>query len=61
MTSGSVDLAISGGVASVLFNRPESHNAMTFAMYDRLAEACAQKLGRDPDNPRNLRKVTETR
>jgi glucosamine--fructose-6-phosphate aminotransferase (isomerizing) len=26
-----------------------------------LAEACAQKLGRDPDNPRNLRKVTETR
>jgi glutamine---fructose-6-phosphate transaminase (isomerizing) len=26
-----------------------------------IAEACAQKLGRDPDNPRNLRKVTETR
>jgi enoyl-CoA hydratase len=42
MTSGSVDLAISGGVASVLFNRPEAHNAMTFAMYDRLEQACAQ-------------------
>ena len=42
MTSGSVDLAISAGVASVLFNRPEAHNAMTFAMYDRLEQACAQ-------------------
>ena len=26
-----------------------------------LAEAVARRLGRDPDNPRNLRKVTETR
>jgi glucosamine--fructose-6-phosphate aminotransferase (isomerizing) len=26
----------------------------------RLAEAVARKLGRDPDRPRNLRKVTET-
>jgi glucosamine--fructose-6-phosphate aminotransferase (isomerizing) len=26
----------------------------------RLAEALARKLGRDPDRPRNLRKVTET-
>src|SRR5271170_2719230 len=42
MTSGSVELAIAGGVASVLFNRPEAHNAMTFAMYDRLEQACAQ-------------------
>jgi len=25
-----------------------------------LVEACARKLGRDPDNPPNLRKVTET-
>jgi len=42
MTNGSVELTISGGVASVLFNRPESQNAMSFAMYDRLAQACAQ-------------------
>jgi glucosamine--fructose-6-phosphate aminotransferase (isomerizing) len=26
-----------------------------------LAEACARRLGRDPDRPKNLRKVTETR
>ena len=26
-----------------------------------LAEAVARRLGRDPDNPANLRKVTETR
>jgi glucosamine--fructose-6-phosphate aminotransferase (isomerizing) len=25
-----------------------------------LAETVARSLGRDPDNPRNLRKVTET-
>jgi enoyl-CoA hydratase/carnithine racemase len=42
MTGGSVDLTISGGVASVLFNRPQSQNAMTFAMYDRLEQLCAQ-------------------
>ena len=26
-----------------------------------LAEACARRLGRDPDNPKHLRKITETR
>ena len=26
-----------------------------------LVEACAQALGRDPDNPPHLRKVTETK
>ena len=26
-----------------------------------LAEACARRLGRDPDHPRHLRKITETR
>ena len=41
-TTGAVELAISGGVASVLFKRPELQNAMTFAMYDQLARACAQ-------------------
>jgi enoyl-CoA hydratase/carnithine racemase len=29
-----------GPLAVVTFNRPESHNAMTWAMYDRLVEAC---------------------
>ena len=34
--------------------------AMIHRFY-RLAEAVARRLGRAPDNPRNLRKVTETR
>jgi enoyl-CoA hydratase/carnithine racemase len=29
------------GVAHVTFNRPQARNALTFAMYERLAEACA--------------------
>jgi enoyl-CoA hydratase len=31
-----------GGIAWLTFNRPEARNAMTFAMYDRLAEICEQ-------------------
>ncbi|TFV79320.1 enoyl-CoA hydratase [Blastococcus sp. CT_GayMR19] len=31
-----------GGVLTVLFNRPEARNAMTFAMYQGLEEACAR-------------------
>lgn len=30
------------GVAHVTFNRPQARNALTFAMYERLAEVCAQ-------------------
>jgi enoyl-CoA hydratase len=30
------------GVAYVTFNRPQARNALTFAMYDRLAEICDQ-------------------
>jgi enoyl-CoA hydratase len=29
-----------GGIAWLTFNRPEARNAMTFAMYDRLADIC---------------------
>jgi enoyl-CoA hydratase/carnithine racemase len=32
---------VEGGIAVVTFNRPEAHNALTFAMYDRLGEICA--------------------
>lgn len=32
--------SVEGGVATVTFNRPHARNAMTFAMYDRLAEIC---------------------
>ncbi|MBM4184141.1 MAG: enoyl-CoA hydratase [Gemmatimonadetes bacterium] len=37
-----IEVTQDGAVLTVLFNRPEARNAMTFAMYDRLEEACAQ-------------------
>ena len=33
---------VDAGVAYVTFNRPAARNALTFAMYDRLAEICRQ-------------------
>lgn len=44
---GGVHLAISAGVASVVFDRPAARNAMTWAMYERLNEICEQLKG-DP-------------
>ncbi|MBV9490535.1 MAG: enoyl-CoA hydratase/isomerase family protein [Verrucomicrobia bacterium] len=38
---GAVHITIAGRVASVVFDRPEARNAMTTAMYDQLASACA--------------------
>jgi enoyl-CoA hydratase len=38
--SGRVTLSIEGPVARVLFDRPAARNAMTFAMYAELLEAC---------------------
>ncbi len=42
MSEGRVTLAIDGRVATVTFDRPEAHNAMTWAMYDQLDGACRQ-------------------
>jgi enoyl-CoA hydratase/carnithine racemase len=39
---GTVHLDITGGVASVTFDRPEARNAMTWAMYERLRAICEQ-------------------
>lgn len=36
--------SVEDGVATVIFNRPHARNAMTFAMYDRLAEICGGAL-----------------
>ncbi len=40
-------LTLEGAVATLTFNRPQTHNAMTFAMYDRLADVCEQVDGDD--------------
>lgn len=39
---GQVHLSIEAGVASVLFDRPQARNAMTWAMYEQLMAICRQ-------------------
>ena len=41
MSDGAVRFSKTDGIASVVFDRPEAYNAMTMAMYDQLAAACA--------------------
>lgn len=45
--AGTVRLAIDGAIARITFDRPHARNAMTFPMYEQLAEACA-RIGADP-------------
>jgi len=40
MSNGNVRLSINNGIASILIDRPEARNAMTWSMYDALAAAC---------------------
>jgi len=40
--TGQVSLRIEAGVASVLFDRPQARNAMTWAMYEQLMAICRQ-------------------
>lgn len=51
--SGNVHYSVENGVGSVVFDRPEARNAMTWAMYDALGEIC-EKIAADHD----LRVVT---
>src|ERR1044071_3771996 len=34
--------SVQDGIARITFNRPQARNAMTFAMYDRMAEICLE-------------------
>ena len=45
MTDGTVRLAIDAGVASVVFDRPQARNAMTWAMYEALGAICERLAG----------------
>ena len=47
MSEGAVHLHIGHGVASVVFDRPQARNAMTWAMYEQLMVICRQ-LADDP-------------
>ena len=42
MTEGTVHLRIEDGVASVVFDRPQARNAMTWAMYEQLVRICTE-------------------
>jgi len=42
MSDGTVHLTRNGNVATILFDRPQARNAMTWAMYEGLAAACAE-------------------
>ena len=42
MTDGEVRLVRNGRVATILFDRPQARNAMTWHMYEGLAAACEQ-------------------
>jgi enoyl-CoA hydratase len=48
MGEGCTRYQVKDGVATVLFDRPEARNAMTFAMYDGLAQAC-ENIATDPE------------
>ena len=43
-TAANEDLlySVQDGIARITFNRPQARNAMTFAMYDRMAEICQE-------------------
>ena len=47
MSDGTVQLTIEDRTAWVLFDRPQARNAMTWTMYQQLAQICAQ-LASDP-------------
>ena len=42
MSEGAVRLSVEGNIASVLFDRPQARNAMTWAMYEQLGGICTQ-------------------
>jgi enoyl-CoA hydratase/carnithine racemase len=42
LNEGAVQLSIASGIASVLFDRPQARNAMTWAMYQQLGSICEQ-------------------
>jgi len=45
VSAGRVSLDVDGRVATLTFDRPEAHNAMTWAMYDELSAACERLSG----------------
>jgi enoyl-CoA hydratase len=47
MSDGEVRYVRDGSIATVIFDRPAARNAMTWRMYEQLAQACARMQGED--------------
>ncbi len=47
MSNGRVHLSVTNGIAAVLIDRPQARNAMTWSMYEELAEIC-DRIGNNP-------------
>lgn len=47
-TNNDIVVTRDGPIVTILFNRPERRNAMTWAMYERLGEVC-DEVDNDPD------------
>jgi enoyl-CoA hydratase/carnithine racemase len=46
MSNGRVHLSVENGIASILIDRPEARNAMTWAMYEELGRICEELTAR---------------
>jgi enoyl-CoA hydratase/carnithine racemase len=46
MSNGHVHLSVKDGIASILIDRPEARNAMTWAMYEELGRICEELTAR---------------
>jgi enoyl-CoA hydratase len=55
VTDADILIETEDGIATITFNRPQARNAMTFAMYERLAEFCEAA-----NDDRSLRAVVIT-
>jgi enoyl-CoA hydratase len=45
LSAGEVRLSVTGGIATIVFDRPGARNAMTWAMYRQFEDACATIAG----------------
>lgn len=45
MSAGEVRLAVTGGIATIVFDRPDARNAMTWTMYREFEDACVAIAG----------------
>jgi enoyl-CoA hydratase len=48
MSEGKIHLSVQDGIASILIDRPEARNAMTWSMYNELAAIC-KEISNDPN------------